>query len=165
MKREQGGWFAHPVLSALIAIVWLALQGSLAPVHLIAAALIGLAIPRLLARFLGAGTRVRAPATMLRLLGVVAWDIVVANLTVAWIVLNPLSRPQPAWLRVPYALEQASAVSLLATIITNTPGTVSCVIDEARREIVVHALDCADPAAMTAQIKARYEAPLLEIFR
>ena len=37
-------------------------------------------------------------------------------------------------------------------------------IDEARREILVHALDCRDAPAMAADIKARYEAALLEIF-
>jgi multisubunit Na+/H+ antiporter MnhE subunit len=31
---------------------------------------------------------------------------------------------------------------LLATIITTTPGTVSCIVDEERRLIWVHALDC-----------------------
>ena len=33
-----------------------------------------------------------------------------------------------------------------------------------RRAILVHALDCSDPDAMVADIKARYEAPLKEIF-
>jgi multicomponent K+:H+ antiporter subunit E len=41
---------------------------------------------------------------------------------------------------------------------------VSCVVDEVRREILVHALDCEDPAAMAAQMKERYERPLMEIF-
>jgi multicomponent K+:H+ antiporter subunit E len=66
--------------------------------------------------------------------------------------------------RVPLALDDEIAITLLAAIITTTPGTVSCVVDETRREIVVHALDCADPVAMAAQIKARYERPLQEIF-
>ncbi|MNU05451.1 putative monovalent cation/H+ antiporter subunit E [compost metagenome] len=40
----------------------------------------------------------------------------------------------------------------------------SCTIDEERREILVHALNCDDAAQMAADIKARYEAPLLAIF-
>ena len=92
------------------------------------------------------------------------WDIVLSNLTVARLVLSPSARPQPAWVRVPLALQQPGAITLLATIITTTPGTVSCVVDEAAGEILVHALDCVDAAAMAAQIKARYEQPLLEIF-
>jgi multicomponent K+:H+ antiporter subunit E len=41
---------------------------------------------------------------------------------------------------------------------------VSCTIDEERHEILVHALNCDDPAQMAAEIKSRYETPLLEIF-
>ena len=57
-----------------------------------------------------------------------------------------------------------AAITLLAAVITTTPGTVSCVVDEERREILVHALDCDDVAAAAAQMKLRYERPLMEIF-
>lgn len=163
-KRGSGRWFAHPVLSVLIAGSWLLLQGSLAPVHLIFAVVIGLVIPRLVHRFLGAGVRVHRVDRIVRLLLIVLWDIVVANLAVAWIVLNPRSNPRPAWVHVPLKTDDPHAIVLLATIITTTPGTVSCVIDEARREILVHALDCDDAPAMAAQIDARYQAALKEIF-
>ena len=53
-----------------------------------------------------------------RLLLVVLVDIVVANLAVAWIVLNPRSCPQPAWVHVPLALTHPTGITLLATIIT-----------------------------------------------
>ncbi len=52
----------------------------------------------------------------------------------------------------------------MATIITITPGTVSCVIDEVRSVILIHALDCDDARALVAQIKDRYERPLRRIF-
>ena len=67
-------------------------------------------------------------------------------------------------MEVPLDAEHPTAIALLATIITMTPGTVSCVIDERRREILVHALDCSDAAEMAAQIKQRYERPLRGIF-
>lgn len=158
------GWFGHPVLSLLIAVAWLLLQQSLALPHLISAAVLALLLPRLLHGFLGPMTRLRAPGTMLRFTGVVLWDIVVSNLTVARLVLDPRARPQPAWVPVPLALTHPTAITLLATIITTTPGTVSCLVDEDHGRILVHALDCSDPAAMAAQIKQRYEAPLMEIF-
>jgi multicomponent K+:H+ antiporter subunit E len=65
---------------------------------------------------------------------------------------------------VPLAVTHPYGVSLLASIITMTPGTVSAEIDEDRREILVHVLDLADADALVADIKARYEAPLVEIF-
>ena len=164
-------WLARPGLSALLAVVWLLLQQSLALPQLIAAAVIGLVVPRLVHGLLPPRReprRVRRVALQrlgvaVRLAGIVLLDIVMSNLTVARIVLSPESTPQPAWVRVALDIEDPLAITLLATIITMTPGTVSCVVDEARREIVVHALDCTDAPAMAQQIKHRYERPLKEL--
>jgi multicomponent K+:H+ antiporter subunit E len=156
-------WLAHPVLSGMIALAWLLLQQSLALPQLITAAVLGLVLPRLLRGFLGPGVRPRRLGLLLRFAGVVLYDIVVSNLIVARIVLWPWSNPRPAWVPVPLEIRHPNAIALLATIITTTPGTVSCVVDEARHQILVHALDCESPEAMAAQIKQRYEQPLKEI--
>lgn len=160
---QRSGWFAHPVLSLLLAASWLALSRSLEPVHLLSAALLGLLVPRLMSGLLPAGSRIRWGAAV-RLVFVVLWDIVVSNITVARLVLGPMSRPQPAWLRVPLAGDHHRVNALFASIITMTPGTVSAVVDEAARCIWVHALNCEDAAGMVADMKARYEAPLLAVF-
>lgn len=162
-KTQKAGWFGHPWLAVLLAVSWLLLQQTLAPFHLISAVLIGLIVPRMLHGFLPVSSPMRMwPAV--RLLLVVLWDIVVSNVTVARLVLGPMSQLQPAWIAVPLALSHPTAISLLASIITTTPGTVSCTIDEKGRQILVHALDCADPAQMVADIQARYERPLQVIF-
>jgi multicomponent K+:H+ antiporter subunit E len=163
-RPAQAGWFAHPALSVLLAAVWLLLRESLAPADLIAAVLLGLVVPRITHGFLGPAARPRSLVTALRFTLVVLWDIVVSNLTVARIVLSPWSNPHPVWVAVPLATRHPTAITLLATIITTTPGTVSCVVDDEEGEILVHALDCSDPAALAAQIKQRYERPLMEIF-
>jgi multicomponent K+:H+ antiporter subunit E len=157
-------WLTHPVLSLLLAAVWLLLQQSLAPAQVLTAVVLGLVVPRLVHGFLGPATRPHGLLFTLRFMGRVLWDIVVSNLTVARIVLDPRSRPRPAWVPVRLELRHPQGITLLATIITTTPGTVSCVVDENAQAILVHALDCADPAAMAAQIKQRYEQPLRRIF-
>ena len=159
--RER--WLPHPVLSLLLAAGWLLLMHSVDPVQIVVAVLLGLVVPALLRHFLPPGTQpMLVPA--LRLAGIVLWDIVVANIAVAKLVLGPMSRPRPAWVHVPLDATHPTAVALLATIITTTPGTVSCVVDEEHDEILVHALDCEDPHAMARDIKQRYETPLRMIF-
>lgn len=157
-------WLAHPVMSALLAAGWLMLQQSVDAGNLIAAALLALVIPRMVAGFIGDGFRLRATGPALKLTAIVLWDIVQSNITVAKLVLSPTRTPQPAWVPVPLDITHPNGIALFASIITMTPGTVSCVIDEARREILVHALDCSDPEAAARDMKARYEAPLREIF-
>jgi len=158
-------WFAHPWLTVMIAVSWLLLQGSLDLVHWLWAVALGLLLPWLAHDFIDAPTGLlRGYGAMARLGLRVLWDIVVANLTVARLILDPRRQPQPAWLAVDHQLKDPRAVVLLAAIITMTPGTVSCVVDDKRSRIVVHALDAADPQAVAAEILQRYAAPLQEIF-
>lgn len=162
--RGPAGWFSHPILSALTAATWLLLQQSLTLADLLAAALVGLIIPRAVHRLIAPPAHPRHLGTIIRLAGVVVWDIVIANVAVAQLVLSPRRQPRPAWIAVPLDIRDPTAVTLMASIITITPGTVSCVIDEDRHIIYVHALDCDDADAMAAEIKQRYERPLQEIF-
>ena len=157
-------WLPHPVLSALLALAWLLLQQSLALPQLITAAVLGMLLPRLLQGFLGDATEVRSWRVVLRLAAIVGFDILVSNFVVARLVLWPTARPQPAWVVVPLGLHHPSAISLLATIITTTPGTVSCIVDPVARQILVHVLDGQDTAELVRQIQQRYERPLKEIF-
>jgi multicomponent K+:H+ antiporter subunit E len=161
------GWravFPHPVLSLQLGITWIVLSHSLELVHWLSALLLAWAVPRLIHPFLGEAARLHWPS-LVRLVGVVLWDIVVSNITVARITLGSMKTPRPAWIKVPLATSDARINAMLASIVTTTPGTVSMVLDEARQELLVHALNCDDAEAMAADIKARYEAPLLQVFR
>lgn len=155
------GWFDHPVMSLLLGVSWLTLSHSLALVHILSAVLIGLIVPKLVGGFMPDADRLHWP-TAIRLLGVVLWDIVVSNITVARLVLGPMNQLTPLWIPVPLATRHARVNALFASIITTTPGTVSCVIDEDHGVIWVHALSGDDPAAMAQDMKQRYEMPLIQ---
>lgn len=160
----RGVWLPYPATSALLVAAWLLLQQSLSFANVLAALLMGCLVPRLVVGFMGPASAWRRPRVMLRLLVVVLWDIVVSNLVVARIVLWPGSRPRPAWVVLPLELTHPTGIALLASIITTTPGTVSCVVDEERRTLLVHALDCDSAEGLVQTMKQRYEAPLKEIF-
>ncbi len=158
------GFLPHPVLSAVLVLGWLMLQQSLAVPNLLTALVLGWGLPRLVHGFIGERLHIHSWRAVWRLLWIVLWDIIMSNITVARIVLSPGSNPQPAWVPIALDLTHPTAITLLATIITTTPGTVSCIVDEERRLILVHALDCSNPVEMAGEIKQRYEVPLREIF-
>ncbi|MCS6810516.1 MAG: Na+/H+ antiporter subunit E [Tepidimonas sp.] len=162
-RRWRRLW-PHPVVSLLLAATWLALVRSVEPVHLLGAVLLAWAVPYGLTPWLPEASRLDWRAA-LRLMGVVLWDIVVANVTVARLTLGPMGRLQPAWVRVPLACDHPRVRALLASIITMTPGTVSAVVDERRGCLWVHVLHCTDPAALVQEIQTRYEAALLQVWR
>jgi len=68
------------------------------------------------------------------------------------------------WLRVPLETQHEEVNTLLAMIITTTPGTVSAGIDQDRGDILVHALNTNDINEEILLIKVRYEKPLMNIF-
>ena len=121
-------------------------------------------VPLALARTLPGLLRLRRPGLALRFALLVLWDIVVANVKVAVLVLGPQSRLKPGFVTVPLDLRDGGVATILAGIITLTPGTVSMAIDEGITRIDVHVLDLDDEPALVAEIKRRYEQPLKEIF-
>lgn len=155
----------HPWLSASLAAIWLLLNTSLAPGQVLLGVALGIALPLLLGRVLPTVTGVHRPGLALRFGLLVLWDIVVANVRVAILVLGPKSRLRPGFVTVPLDLRDGGVATILGGIVTLTPGTVSVGIDEALTRLEVHVLDLRDSEALVAEIKHRYEKPLKEIFR
>lgn len=156
-----------PLLSLILGLTWLLLNGSMSVGHGLLAAMVGVAVPLVVQPLLGDMPRLKNYRTMARLFGVVLHDIVVANWDVARRVLGPEDAICPQFVWMPLGLRSEPGIVTLATIISLTPGTVSCMISPDRRQLLIHALHCPDQAsqeALLADIRGRYEAPLKEIF-
>ncbi len=153
----------HPILSVIVALTWMALAQSTATSTLIFAVLLAIIIPKFVADFVVATPHIRWHLAI-KLFAVVLWDIVLSNFKVAKLILGSSNSLQPKWIRVPLASEHEQVNSLLAMIITTTPGTVSAGIDMEHGDILVHCLNNEQPEQEIIDIKARYEQPLLAIF-
>ncbi|MEL7179848.1 MAG: Na+/H+ antiporter subunit E [Pseudomonadota bacterium] len=165
MARAFNWLIPHPLLTLILTIVWMFLQNELSAGMMVFGFLLGIIIPW--------GTSIWWPDTpdsfhgfkMIRYSFVVLWDIIVANIEVAWIVLTvPTSKLKPAWIIVPLRLKQPEAITMLAGTITLTPGTVSADLSDKGHSLLVHVLHTDDPDAVRDDIITRYEERLLEIF-
>ncbi|WP_439109354.1 Na+/H+ antiporter subunit E [Lentibacter sp.] len=165
MARAIRWLMPHPFLTLLLAIVWILLQNELSAGMAVFGVILGIVIPW--------STSIWWPDTpsrfsLLKMVPyslVVIWDIMVANVQVAWIVLTvPNSKLKSTWISVPLDLVEPEAITLLAGTITLTPGTVSADLSDEGHCLLVHVLHTEDPAAEVEAIKTRYEARLKEIF-
>lgn len=150
--------YPHPILAGTLTIVWLLLQNRLTPGGVILGVVVGTVIPILTAPYWPGRPRLRLGRAALAYLGVVLWDIAIANFQVAWLILfRPNARLRSAWLVVPLEVRSPEAITALAATISLTPGTVSSDLSACGRALLVHALDVDDEAAAVARIKDRYE--------
>jgi len=150
-------------------LTWLLLNQTTEPGHLLLGAVLALVLAGWMPATLPAsGERRRGawrrPVRFARLAGIVLWDIVVANLQVAARILGLTGELKPGFVWIPLDLSKPHAVTLLAGIITMTPGTLSCELSDDRTHLLVHGLDVDDPDDLVASIKTRYEAPIRELF-
>jgi multicomponent K+:H+ antiporter subunit E len=154
----------HPGLAAVLVVMGIVIAGDLTFAALFLALVLGVAVPIFTAPWWPSRPKMRfLPAC--RYAWLVLGDIVVANVQVAGIVLFRRAHDlHPAWLTVPLELSTPEAITVFASTISLTPGTVSADVSACGRFLLVHALHAPDPAAEIAKVKARYEALLKEVF-
>lgn len=153
-----------PLLSASLFVMWLVLQGSVAPGDLLVALLLAIAIPLACAPLRPLPVHMHRPRVLVRLVLTVGYDVLVSNLHVAAGVLrSPWRPPRGAFVRVPLDISDANALASLCAITTVIPGTVWMEHVDGHG-LLLHVFDLDDEAAFIAHFKARYEAPLKEIF-
>ncbi len=156
----------HPLLSVTLTLVWLGLVNTFSLGNLILGVAFGIIIPALTAPYWPNRPKVSRPLKIVEYALVVLWDIIVANVQVAMIILfKPERTITSKWIPVPLELKSPEAITVLAGTITMTPGTVSATLAADGGAILVHCLHTDDPDGVRDEIKARYERRLMEIFQ
>lgn len=164
MRALTQRWLPMPIHSAVLFLSWLLLNDSLAPGNLLMALFFAITIPLITTGLQSPQPRAGRPLRIIGYFAVLLWDIVIANFSVARLILARNRKLRPGFLRVPLDIEGDLPITLLASTISLTPGTVSAEVSVDRKYLYVHALNIADEAQMIAEIKNRYENPLREIF-
>jgi len=158
-------WFPMPIQSAVLFIAWLLLNNSLSAGHIVLATILAIAIPRFCLPVQSPQPKGHKPLLIIRYFLILLWDIVVANLTVARLILGRNRDLSPSFIALPLDMRAELPITILASTISLTPGTLSADVSEDRGWLYIHALDVDDKEALIAEIKQRYEKPLKEIFQ
>ena len=161
-----------PAVAVVLAVLWLFVNGvPLAPAPIAGQFLLGLVLGVPIAyasrRFYWTEARplrfVRVSPVAARYVAVFVWDLIVANLDVAYRVLAPSMPIEPRVIVLPLRVRSDVAITTIANSITLTPGTLTMDYDSERNALYVHAIDGRDPAAVVRPIR-RWEDYALVIF-
>jgi multicomponent K+:H+ antiporter subunit E len=158
--------FPHPLLTLTLALVWLGLVNKVTPGNVLLGVLFGIVVPLLTAAYWPDRPTIKRPLKVIEYGMVVLWDIIVANVQVAMIILFRRNRDiRSAWLSLPLELTSPEAITVLAGTITMTPGTVSATLSADGSSLLIHCLSTDDTDEVRDAIKTRYERRLKEIFQ
>ncbi|GAB4433722.1 MAG: Na+/H+ antiporter subunit E [Chloroflexi bacterium OHK40] len=165
-------------LNVVLAIMWMTLQRSFTLADFVVGFGLGLGVIMLTQRVLReqiADTAVlRQPGAQqgypqrailwLRFIGFALWSIIKANWEVAKIVVRPRLNINPGIIAIPLDVKSEIGITVLANLITLTPGTVSLDVSSYKDTIYVHCIDIQDADAIRDDIKQNFERRVMELF-
>lgn len=148
-----------------LALIWAAITGRFALSNVLVGMVLGYLVLYLARPIMGPSTyftRIR------RAVGFAAFyvrELVKANLRVAADVLTPRPRIRPGVLAIPLDARTDAEITMLANLITLTPGSVSLDVSSDRRFLYLHAMYIDDPEEYRASVKSSIERRVLEVLR
>jgi multicomponent K+:H+ antiporter subunit E len=156
----------HPLLSLCLLVMWLLLQQSWSPGQIILGSLIAIFAGRAMAALEPERPKIRNIGSIIKLVALVTVDILRSNIAVSRIISQGRHHKQTAgFIMVPLTLRDRLGLTVLACIITATPGSAWLEYDATHGVVLIHVLDLVDEQTWIETIKHRYERLLLEIFQ
>ena len=93
------------------------------------------------------------------------WELLIANLRVTYRVLTPRHQMRAAIIAIPLDAESDLEITVLANLITLTPGTLSLDVSPDRKTLYIHAMHVRDVEKFRRDIKQRMERRVMEVFK
>lgn len=158
-------WLPAPRLSIGLFIVWLLLNQTLAPAHILLALFLALMIPIVTAPLRPGYPVVRRPVALFRLFCYALIEIVRSCFNVSRIILfSKTKKVNSQFITVPLDLDNPTGLAILSCLINSTPGTVWVEYFADKGELTLHVFDLHDANWWVNTIKTRYEKPILDTF-
>jgi multicomponent Na+:H+ antiporter subunit E len=163
------------VANLLLALAWASLIGPFSPANIVVGFAIGFVVLLVvtgggsLAGGAGAGqgsSYFRRSWALVMLIVFAVVELVIANIKVAWYTVTSLRGLRPAVLEIPLEPDLADEeITLLAALITLTPGTLTLDVSEDRRSMFVHFMHVNDAEAEIRSVKEGFERRILAATR
>lgn len=150
-------------LNILLALAWIALTGQFTPTNFIIGYGLGYALLWLVQRATGPSTYFKKVRQVIGFTFFFLWELILANLRVAYDVITPQHHMRPGVVAIPLDVKTDPEITLLANLITLTPGTLSLDVSADRSTLYVHAMHIDDTEQFRHNIKDGFERRVQEL--
>jgi multicomponent Na+:H+ antiporter subunit E len=153
------------VWNLLLALIWASVTGTFTPANVFVGFVLAYLVLLVMRRALGPTTYFLKVRLSVNFVIFFIWELTLANLRVAYDVLTPRHHMRPAIIGIPLDARTDAEITLLANLISLTPGTLSLDVSNDRRTLYLHAMYVEDVEKLRRQIKNDYERRVLELLR
>ncbi|WP_313999654.1 Na+/H+ antiporter subunit E [uncultured Paenibacillus sp.] len=153
------------LLNLLIAVIWMLLSNDWSAPRFTVGFLIGALFIGGLNRFWPHDFYLKKAWAVIRLLALFMKELLLSGLAVIRQILRPRLNVRPGIFALETRLQSDWEVTLLACLITLTPGTLTLDVSRDGRILYIHAMDIQDAAQLSEQIKGSFEKAIMEVTR
>jgi multicomponent Na+:H+ antiporter subunit E len=148
----------------LLAVIWAALTGSFTPANFVLGLALGWVALFLVREQLERRRGRYRVKRILSLAGLFIKELILSGWRVARLVTSPRMELRPGIFAYPLRLQGNFEITVLANLITLTPGTLSVDVSDDRKTLFVHAIDCSDVDKTVREIREGFERRIGEAF-
>ena len=153
------------LVNILLALAWAAVSGSFAAINLVFGFVLGMLVMFLLREQMGTLSYLARIKRVTSLMLLFLTELVMSAWKVAKIVIQPKIDIKPGFFAYELKTDRDAEITMLANLITLTPGTLSVDVSEDKKTLYVHAVHIDDIEAMREDIETGFEAKIMEAFR
>ncbi|WP_077327118.1 Na+/H+ antiporter subunit E [Virgibacillus siamensis] len=153
------------LINLIIAVMWMFLSEAYTTPSFITGYILGLALLFLLNRFIPDAFYLKRVYKIFMLILLFMKELIKANLDIVKLVYKPKPEFEPGIFALPTILKSNWEITLLANLITLTPGTLTVAVSEDNTHLYIHAMDIDEIDDEINAIKDTFEKAILEVTR
>lgn len=151
--------------NGVLAAVWALVVGDISLPSLALGFVLGYAILWMTRRVLETAEYCARVPRLVEFAAFFLWELLWANVRVAYDVVTPKHHMRPGIMALPLDAETDLEITLLANLISLTPGTLSLDVSPDRKTLYIHHMYLHEPDREKQRIKAGFERRLLRVLR
>lgn len=151
------------LFNTLLALAWIALTGTFTPTNFALGFVAGFILLWLTQRLMLPSNYFRKVPQVIGFVWFFLWELVKANLRMMVTVLSPRLTIRPAVIAIPLDARSDIEITLLANLITLTPGSLYLDVSQDRCVMYVHTMHVDDPDLFRYRIKSGFERRVMEV--
>lgn len=153
------------LINLIIAVMWMFLSESYSTASFIAGYVLGIILLLVLNRFIPDAFYLKRVYNIIKLTMLFIKELVISNIDIVKLVYKRKLEFEPGIFAMPTDLRSNWEITLLANLITLTPGTLSVAISSDNTHIYIHAMDIDDIDEAINSIKNTFEKAISEVTR